>query len=98
MITAQDAPIIRRALTRRLEGMAGIKILEILVADRQHFVRVGVLLHIDDKILLKSVFDLEQKGTAFDGVPAYELKDVHNQADEIAEACKEARHTLRFTG
>ena len=89
MLTADDEPIIRRALMRRLDSEPGVRVLEILIKDHPDHIAVGCLLHVDDKIIVKSVFDLE---------PVFYLKDVHNQADEIAEGCKEARKTLRAVG
>jgi hypothetical protein len=98
MISARDEPIIRRALMRRLDAEPGVRVLEIHIFDHQRYVAVGLLLHVDDKIIVKSLFDLEPKGFNAEDGHLYELKDIHNQADEIAEQCKEARKTLRFTG
>ena len=88
-----DEPIIRRALTRRLESLPGIKVLEVKVGWFMHdptdpHIAVGVLLHVDDKTIARGRFDLE---------PPYALAEVHNQADQIAEQCKEARAKFRFT-
>jgi hypothetical protein len=89
MLNASDEPIIRRALTRRLDNEPGVKVLEIKVQPRRRHIAVGLLLHVDDKIIVRSVFDLPLE---------FELRHVHNEADEIAEGCKQARRTLRFTG
>jgi hypothetical protein len=89
MLTAEDEPIIRRALTRRLDNEPGVRVLEIMVKPHKRHIAVGTLLHVDDKIIVRSVFDLPNE---------FELRHVHNEADEIAEGCKQARRTLRFTG
>jgi len=93
MLTAADEPIIRRALERRLDasrgGASGVRVLEITIKEHKRHIAVGVLLHVDDKIIVRSIFDLP---------PSFELRHVHNEADEIAEGCKQARATLRFTG
>lgn len=89
MLTVTDEPIIKRALTRRLDNERGVSVLEIKVVGHKSHIAVGLLLHVDDKVLVKSVFDLP---------PVFELKHVHNEADEIAESCKEARRKLQFTG
>lgn len=89
MLTIIDEPIIKRALMRRLDNERGVSVLEIKVVGHKHHIAVGLLLHVDDKVLVKSVFDLP---------PIFELKHVHNEADEIAEGCKEARRRLQFTG
>lgn len=89
MLTIGDEPIIRRALARRIGSEPGVSILEIKVVGHKRHIAVGLLIHVDDKVLVKSVFDLP---------PVFELKHVHNEADEIAEACKEARRKLQFTG
>lgn len=89
MLTVSDEPIIRRALTRRLDNESGVKVLEIKVKDHPNHIAVGLLLHVDDKIIVKSVFDLPT---------IFQLIHVHNEADEIAEQCKEARRNIGISG
>ncbi len=80
--TANDEPVIRRALTRRLDAETGVRVLEVKVKDHRAHITVGVLLHVDDKVIVRSVFDLP---------PQFKLAHIVNEADEIAEGCKEAR-------
>lgn len=84
-----DNNIIKRALLRRLDHESGVRVIEINIKTHKRHIAVGMLLQVDDKVLVKSIFDLPLR---------YDLKHVHNEADEIAEACKEARRKLRFTG
>lgn len=82
-------PLIKRSIQRRVGKETGVSILETIVKKHKRHIAVGVLCHINDKIILKSVFDLPLE---------FELLHVHNECDEIAEACKEARKNLLFTG
>jgi hypothetical protein len=84
-----DDNILKRALMRRLDNERGVNVLEIMIKAHKRHIAVGVLWQVDDKVLGKSVFDLPLK---------YHLNHVVNEADEIAEACKEARKKLQFTG
>jgi hypothetical protein len=98
--TINDEPVIRRALMRRLDAEPGVRVLEIKAHEHKRnidaggiirrapiepFITVGVLLHVDDKVILNATFDMP---------PQFKLAHVVNEADEIAEQCKEARKTF----
>lgn len=102
--TANDEPVIRRALMRRLDAEPGVRVLEVKVHEHKRnidavgilrrkpiepYITVGLLLHVDDKVLLEAIFDLPAQ---------FKLAHVVNEADEIAEQCKEARRKLGMTG
>lgn len=101
--TANDEPVVRRALMRRLDAEPGVRVLEVKLHEHKRnidgrgmirqkpiepFITVGVLLHVDDKTILNALFDLP---------PQFKLAHVVNEADEIAEQCKEARRNMALT-
>lgn len=82
-------PIIRRALTRRLDAEPGVRVLEIVIKDMKTHIAIGVQWQVNDLATGMSIFDLP---------PQFELSHVHNEADEIAEGCKEARRKFLLQG
>jgi hypothetical protein len=89
VLTPADEPIIRRALQRRVGKEPGVTVLDIVIKNHLVYIAVGILLDVDNKVIVRSRFDLP---------PLFDLRMVHNQADEIAEACKEARRTMAGVG
>lgn len=89
MLTVSDDPIIKRALTRRLELFPGLAILELTIKDHKEWIAVGVEWMLHDKIHGTSAFHLP---------PQFELGQLHNEADEIYEQVKEAKRKMLFTG
>lgn len=89
MLTYSDEPIIRRAISRRLDSVPGLRTLEVLVKDHKQHITVGVNWQMNDLVIGNSVFDLP---------PQFELGHVHNEADEIAEQAKAARKQFLLYG
>lgn len=89
MLTYNDEPIIRRALTRRLDSIPGLRVLEVLVKQHARHIAVGVNWQMNDLVIGNSIFDLPSQ---------FELGHVHNEADEIAEQAKDARRQFLLHG
>lgn len=75
-------PIIRRALMRRLDKESGVRVVNLTIKDHPSHIAVGIEWMVGDLVHGTSLFHLP---------PQFELVHVHNEADEIAEGCKEAR-------
>ncbi len=82
MLTIEDEPTIKHAIIRRLDKERGVKIYDTVVSGHHDCIKVGVLLGVDNRLILKSIFDLP---------PEFELGHVHSEVDEIAEQVKKAR-------
>lgn len=82
MLCIDDEPIIRRALMRRLDSEPGVRVLQVLVKEHPQHIAVGVEWMVRDMVHGTSTFHLPKQ---------FELSHVHNECDEIAEGCKEAR-------
>lgn len=81
-------PIIRKAVLDRLDAEKGAHVADIRIEDKADHIAVGVLVIIDDRIATEGLLDVRG---FFDLPPEFELRQVHNEIDEIAEACKVAR-------
>ena len=80
---AEDEPIIRRAIQKRLDAEPGVRVLDITIKDHpQSHIAVGVEWMVNDLVHGTSLFHLP---------PSFEIGHVYNEVDEIAEACKEAK-------
>lgn len=82
MLTYSDEPIIRRALMRRLDSVPGVRVLAVNTVEHKTYLAVGVEWMVRDVVHGTSLFHLPL---------SFELSHVHNEADEIAEGCKEAK-------
>ncbi len=87
----EDEPIIRNALTKRLDSEPGVRVLEVTAKAHPQHIAVGVEWMVADIVHGTSLFHLP---------PQFEISHVLNECDEIAEACKEAKRTfaLRLAG
>lgn len=81
MLSFEDEPIIRRALMRRLDSVPGVRVLQVLAKEHKTHIAIGVEWMVRDLVHGTSTFHLPK---------SFELSHVHNEADEIAEGCKEA--------
>lgn len=79
---AEDEPIIRNAITKRLDAEPGVRVLDIKIKDHPTHIAVGVEWMVHDLVHGTSVFHLP---------PSFEIGHVYNEVDEIAEGCKEAK-------
>ena len=84
-----DEPRIKHGIRKRLEGEKGVKLMQTQVVDKGDHIAVGIMWIVDDLVVGTSIFDLK---------PVFELVDVHNQCDEIAEQIKEARRAFLING
>lgn len=82
MLTADDTPTIRFAITRRLDAEPGVEICEIKFAKHPDHIAVGILATLGKTIVTRSRFDLPN---------SFELSHLHDEIDEIAEQYKAAR-------
>jgi hypothetical protein len=85
MLSIIDKPIIRRALTRRIESQPGLYLLDIKIVGHRKKITVDLVIHIDDWFSANAGFDLD---------PEFELSSVINEADNIIESCKEGRREM----
>ncbi len=79
---AEDEPIIRNAIMKRLDKEAGVRVLNIAVKEHPQHIAVGVEWMVHDKVHGCSTFHLP---------PSFEIDHIYNEVDEIAEGCKEAK-------
>lgn len=88
---ADDETIIRNAISKRLNAEPGVNVLEIVIKEHPQHIAVGVLWDVHDVVIGESIFHLP---------PSFEISHIHNEVDEIAEGCKEAKRTfaLRLAG
>ena len=84
MLTEDDAPTIRHAITRRLDKEPGVEVCDIVMNSAGDHIAVGVLVRLDARIVTRSRFDLP--------IP-FEHGHLLNEIDEIAEQLKAARKT-----
>lgn len=82
MLTWADMPTLKNAMTKRLDKERGLKVIDIFTGRGQDCIRVGVLLALDGLLQIRSAFELP---------PEFDYKHLHNEIDQIAEQCKEAR-------
>lgn len=67
---------------RRLDSIPGVRVLEVKTVEHKTHLAVGVEWMVSDVVHGTSLFHLPL---------SFELSHVHNEADEIAEGCKEAK-------
>jgi hypothetical protein len=93
VLTAEDAPTIRHAITRRLDTERGVAVREVKVEPHPDevpaFIAVGVLAELDGRLVADAVFHLPSE---------FELAHLHNEIDEIAEGFKSARIDAALSG
>lgn len=82
MLTADDTPTIRFAITRRLDAEPGVRVAEIRFWRDDDCLKVGLLATLGESIITRSRFDLPLR---------FEIGHLHNEIDEIAEQYKLAR-------
>ena len=94
MLTYADKPTIENAIKKRLGKERGVWIREILATKMPAFfnaaegkwipphIAVGTLLTLGEDVIMRSRFNLPLE---------FELSHLHNEIDQIAEQCKEAR-------
>lgn len=89
MLSAQyDIPIIRQAIYNKLETLPHARLgeeptIHVVEDEDPPHIRVGIRLQIDEgNLYVESIFHLPL---------SFELRQVHNEIDEIAENVKEAR-------
>lgn len=82
MLTFDDQPTIRNAILKRLDKERGVKICDMPMHAAEDCIAVGILALLDDKLVVRSRFDLR---------PQWQLADLHNEIDEVAEQYKAAR-------
>ena len=75
MLTAEDTPTIRHAITRRLGVEPGVRLCEIKFHKVPGEVSVGILANVGDFLITRSTFVLPDP---------FELGHLHNEIDEIA--------------
>lgn len=99
-----DAPTIRHAIMRRLEKEPGVAIADLVIKEvkkgdkitrtgveleaQDDHIAVGVWIIIMDRVQDEGLIDAR---SFFDLKPQFELRQVHNEVDEIAEQIKAAR-------
>lgn len=82
MLTYADSPTIKNAITKRLAKERGVAVHEVYVGEGASCIRVAVLLVVNGHLLVRAVFELPQE---------FDYVHMHNEIDQIAEQCKEAR-------
>lgn len=82
MLTYADSPTIKNAITKRLAKERGVIVHEVYVGEGASCVRVAVLLVVNGHLQVRAMFELPQE---------FEYQHLHNEIDQIAEQCKEAR-------
>lgn len=86
MLTADDEPTIRWAITRRLDDEPGVEVLEVLVKGHDDadppYVAIGIHILLGKSLQVRSRIDMPR---------VFHHGDLLNQIDEVAEQCKEAR-------
>lgn len=78
----EDEPIIRNSITKRLDMEPGVRVLDIQIKSHPNHIAVGVEWLVHELVHGTSIFHLP---------PSFEIGHVHNEIDEIAEGCKEAK-------
>lgn len=79
---AEDEPIIRNAIMKRLDKEPGVRVVDIKVKEHPKHIAVGVEWMMHDLVHGTSIFHLP---------PSFEINHIYNEVDEIAEGCKEAK-------
>ena len=88
MLTYYDSSvIIENALRKKLDAERGVKILDVKIKPLKDGVGVELEAVLDGLIETLSRFRLNAE---------FELVDVHNQIDQIAESFKQARRSVLF--
>jgi hypothetical protein len=83
MLTFDDEPTIRHAILKRLDKERDVRVCHIPIARSADCITVGILAQIGSgALIVKSRFELPLE---------FELTQLHNQIDEIAESYKAAR-------
>ena len=79
-----DLPTIRHSILKRLGAERGVTICDVIIKERKDHVRVAILALLDgfDALRVTSCFELPKE---------FELIQVHNEIDQIAEQYKAAR-------
>ena len=88
MLTYEDEPTIRNAITKRLGKEPGVALYEVKATDRTTHIHVAVGMILTDRATNGGVVDVTSE---FDLPPSFDLIQLHNEIDEIAEGVKEAR-------
>ncbi len=96
MLTYEDESTIRNAILKRIGKEPGVKIADIIIQNMPKSVpphiRVGVWCVFPNE----STADFIPDTRSFFDLPAsFDYKHLHNEIDEIAEACKKARIRAR---
>lgn len=82
MLTADDTPTIRFAINRRLDAEPGVRVIDIKFRKEPGVIAVHLELTVGGALSVNSDFHLPDP---------FELGHLHNEIDEVAEACKQAR-------
>lgn len=104
MLTYDDEPTIRHAIWKRLKKERGVDIVDIQIKEVKKgdvVVREGQRSFAPDDHIAVGVWLIVTDRTSEEGIPdvrgffdlpvSFELRQVHNEIDEIAEAVKKAR-------
>ncbi len=92
MLTYEDAPSIRNAIIKKLGTEPGVAIADLKIEqadeDGRKYIAVGVYLILTDRMTYGGVMDVK----AFFDLPSeFEMRQVNNEIDEIAESIKAAK-------
>lgn len=88
MYTIDDGTAVKHAIIKRIDEERGCSVADVKIEEQPDCIAVGVLIIIDDAISETGLLDIR---SFFDLPLQFEMTEVHNQVDEIAEACKKAR-------
>src|SRR3569623_655363 len=82
MLTIADEPTIRWAISKRLDKAPGVERAETIVRKKKDCIFVGILFHLDKKLIVKSTFELPHQ---------FDVAHLHNEIDQLAEQLTAAR-------
>lgn len=85
---ADDEPIIRNAIKKRLDAEPHVRVLDIQIKEHPQHIAVGIEWMVADVVHGTSIFHLP---------PCFEIGHIHNEVDEIAEGCKEAKRKFALS-
>lgn len=88
MLTIDDGSTIKSAIIKRMDAERGCSVADVQVKEEADCIAVGVLVIMDDSISTTGLIDIR---AFFDLPPRFDIKQLHNEIDEIAESCKAAR-------
>lgn len=88
MLTINDKPTIKHAIRRRLDEEGKRQVVDVGIEDGKDHIRVGVWIILLDTIGDEGLVDVQ---STFELPPSFDIKHLHNEIDEIAEACKKAK-------